>query len=395
MTNVSRTSVARVPSLPSELFEPFSHPGIPGAREALELIWPTFAEEAVRLFLEGHRDRFDQLAPTLASWLSDRITGLSLDEAWHPATGLMARPAGSTKRPVALAAGLALHLSLTAREGEWAAELEPDSSIRLRNLIGRPERVEVRADAGGANITLTEGGARASLQLDGSEAPLEATGPMRRAGIYLSSPVRVLLTSGATPGDSFFVEEADPFAPAELETFARDVQAAVEFVAEYAPDYVDWVESATTVLVPCRAPEEMMLSGSSNTLPGLIRITAQRPAETTAEMLVHEASHQYLHAALRVAPVDDGSDSETYYSPVKKEFRPLDKILTAYHAFANVEFFYATALENGWRPSERELQATRTVSEELDMLEPPLRENSALTTLGRALVDPLLSARSG
>lgn len=393
MSSVSGASATQVPSLPYELFEPFSHPGVLGRYEALGAIWPTFAEEATRLFLEGHRDLFDNRAPSLASWLRSRIGQLSFEEAWHPSTGLLARPVASTKRPIALATAFALHLAGTTEGDEWTAELEPDSLIRFRNLTARPQRIAVHSSDGGSAISIEDGESRAILHLNSQDGSLEAVGPMRQAGILVSSPIRVLLTDGSVAGDAFFIEEADPFSLNELHEFARDVEAALEFIADYAPDYVDWVGDATTVLVPCRAPEETMLSGSSNTLPGIVRITAGRSPTTTAEMLVHEASHQYLHVALRVEAIDDGSDPETYYSPVKKEKRPLDKIVTAYHAFANVELFYASALENGWHPNETEVEATEAVSGELDVLEAPLRENPALTVMGRALVHPLVAAR--
>jgi hypothetical protein len=383
-----------VDPLPRELFEPFSKPGVPAAREALDVIWPTFAEEATRLFLEGHRKRFDEAAPSLAEWLRSRIGDLSLDDSWHPITGLLARPPELTKRPVALATTLALHLVSRTADGEWTAEIEPDAPLRLHNLIARPERVAVRGGDGAAEVTVSDGNGGASLRLaDDPWAPLDATGALRSAGLYLSRPIRLLVTSGAVPGDSFFVEEADPFDVGALASFAGDVRAGLDFVAELGPEWLDWIETAVTVVVPCHAPADMLRSGSSNTQPGLVRLTAGRPPSTTAEMLVHEASHQYLHAALRVAPVDDGSDPNLYFSPVKQQPRPIDKILTAYHAFANVELFYAKALENGWQPDDREADAVARVTEELDVLEAPLRETGALTTAGRGLVEPLVAAR--
>lgn len=378
--------------LPQELFEPFSHPGVGGAGEVLAAIWPTFAQEAVRLFLEHHRGRLEEAAPTLRTWLQARVDEMSLADCLHPSVGLMPRPAEFTKRPIALAANLAIHLSASAgRASEWNAQLEPDSPLRVGKLIARPQEVAVRTGNEGVDIRLIDGNVT-EVKLEAAADP-EPTGQLKSAGIYLLTPIRLFVTSGAIPGDTFFVEEADPFSSQELAKFAEDLEAGLEFIARYAPDYLDWIATAVTVVVPCRAPEEMMLSGSSNTLPGLLRITSERAPSKTAEMLVHEASHQYLHTALRLSTVDDGTDATMYYSPARDEYRPIDKILTAYHAFANVEIMYASALAKGWQPSEGDLESVQAVSSDVDILEGPLRENSALTAAGRALVDPLVAGR--
>jgi HEXXH motif-containing protein len=58
------------------------------------------------------------------------------------------------------------------------------------------------------------------------------------------------------------------------------------------------------------------------------------------EMLVHEASHQYYEIADWLAPLTNGTDTALYYSPFKRAERPIDRLLTAYHAFANVLLLY-------------------------------------------------------
>ena len=46
-------------------------------------------------------------------------------------------------------------------------------------------------------------------------------------------------------------------------------------------------------------------------------------------------------------PVDDGSDTILHYSPLVDRGRPLDRILFAFHACANILGFIARA----WRPA--------------------------------------------
>lgn len=382
--------------LPQELFEAFAHPGVGGAAETLEAVWPTFAEEALRLFLEGHRARFDEAAPELARWLRS-LDRLSLEETWHPTIGLMALPVALVEEPVLLGSDFALHL-LETQAASWSAKPEEAGPVRLRNLVGVVRHLQAAAEGGSVTVSVSaaDGAGENSLRLPPNRfEPLPDVGPLTGLGVLVDEPFSLLLTSGALTGDPFYVEEADPFSQAELEDFAEDVRAALQFIAQHAPEYATWVGTGISVLVPCRAPEDMLRSGSSSTLPGLVRVTAGRSPFSTAEMLIHEVTHQYLHVALRLAPVDDGSDPEHYWSPPRNAFRPLNKILTAYHAFANVERFYASALASGFQPDEAAASTIERIGEELDVLERPLRESGALTVAGRGLVDPLIEERAG
>jgi len=107
-----------------------------------------------------------------------------------------------------------------------------------------------------------------------------------------------------------------------------------------------------------------------------------------AEMLVHEACHQYFYLVRRLGPVHDLADTQLYYSPAVDRERRLDRIVMAYHAFANVLCFYRTAMGSGMEDEvcarvESELQ------DDVVLMERTLVGNPALTALGAALVEPL------
>ena len=73
---------------------------------------------------------------------------------------------------------------------------------------------------------------------------------------------------------------------------------------------------------------------------------------------------------------------------MRKE-RPLSRILVAYHALANVRLFYesvrAARIDDGGYVDLYE----RKLSDTIAQLDAPLRDNPALTRLGRALYEPL------
>lgn len=122
----------------------------------------------------------------------------------------------------------------------------------------------------------------------------------------------------------------------------------------------------------------------------LVYVSAPHEPAALAELLVHEAAHQYQHLARRVGPLDDGSDRRSYWSPLKGMERPLSRLLAAYHAFGNVALVCRALIEAG--VDDRGIAADR-----LAALVPALRatqahlwENPALTPAGRAPLDPLM-----
>ena len=92
-----------------------------------------------------------------------------------------------------------------------------------------------------------------------------------------------------------------------------------------------------------------------------------------------------------MGPVDDGSDTELYFSPAKQCGRPIHYILIAYHAFANVLIFSQRCLANGYDDPDGKYLHRNVValSEWMKHFEKALRATRALTPLGVALWRPL------
>jgi HEXXH motif-containing protein len=143
-------------------------------------------------------------------------------------------------------------------------------------------------------------------------------------------------------------------------------------------------------IIPLKGKAGTINSGSSQDAPSMAHLSFNDDATELAEMLVHEGSHQYFYLATRIGPVDDGSDSTMYYSPIKARGRPLHYILLAYHAFANVELFYRDCLAGGYEGvNGYVVRNSATLRAQLDQLEDVLAATTALTPLGEGLWQPL------
>ena len=108
-----------------------------------------------------------------------------------------------------------------------------------------------------------------------------------------------------------------------------------------------------------------------------------------AEMLVHEATHQYMYILCRLGDIDDGSDPKLYYSPVRRMERPLWAIVLAYHAFANVLLLYRLCRQSGIEDDGYCSRHEALLVPQLRELERVLTQTNALTEIGRGLVEPL------
>jgi HEXXH motif-containing protein len=120
-------------------------------------------------------------------------------------------------------------------------------------------------------------------------------------------------------------------------------------------------------------------------------VTTSLPAHpaASAEMLIHESSHLYVNVARRIDEVVNGEDTSLYDSPVKGVPRPLDRILIAYHAFANVALFYGACIERGLEDAGYCATNLARHRAELAILERPLARTRGLSPLGRHLFEPL------
>ena len=120
----------------------------------------------------------------------------------------------------------------------------------------------------------------------------------------------------------------------------------------------------------------------------MIYFSVDCPAVAIAEILVHEASHQYYFLSARYGSLLNGPD-RPYFSPIKETKRPLSMILLAYHAFANVMLFYRLCRRNGLGDNDYCRANEAQLAPQLAVLQDTLSRSKALSPLGQALWKPV------
>lgn len=162
------------------------------------------------------------------------------------------------------------------------------------------------------------------------------------------------------------------------------VCGALDRLGALAPAYLDWVGAVVSIVLLTRGDGDSLNSGSNPGWGGAVRIGAHPCWEALAEMLVHEASHQYLYLLdmLGIPLVEEGATEA--FSPLKGMPRPMAKLLLGYHAFANIALMYRSVLA-GAGGSRFGAASLARVLRDLDALREPLAAPGVLTPLGTTL----------
>lgn len=354
------------------------------------------ARALVKLFVDRYSDVISQRSNGLLGLLDRWLWSNSQFETiWDPSFGALqwALESGEPD-PVEIATRLALRIGVAGQPGDWTARLERDVSLRWERWIlptgnclsVMNEGTRVRIDIVGHR------GHTESLWFQCEDtrwhtADAEYLLPIDEHGQLYLVPQSAVVDQLAIE-DEFHSIVTFPGPTPEL---AHSYATALELLRRCTPMYFDWVVRVLRGIVPCQCGDSSRTRSSSwLEAPGTVLVSAGPTPVLIAEMLVHEACHQYFYLLRRLGPVNDTSDSTLYYSPAVDRDRPLDRILMAYHAFANVLLFYEAALSSDLK---EDLDCVRTVvrlREDVELMEGPLRDNIALTPLGYALVQPLM-----
>ncbi|WP_370523865.1 HEXXH motif-containing putative peptide modification protein [Nocardia sp. CY15] len=108
-----------------------------------------------------------------------------------------------------------------------------------------------------------------------------------------------------------------------------------------APECAQWISDATRIIVPLRPGRAGLRSGSNPDLPGLIFSDIHGGETATLELVVHEAAH--LHFFLEEwanGPTVRPDHHERYWSPLRRDARPLRGVFLAFHALTHIVALY-------------------------------------------------------
>jgi HEXXH motif-containing protein len=244
---------------------------------------------------------------------------------------------------------------------------------------GAPGRLEYGLGARKASVEV------ADLSQDSRAIGLPGLHPASRG----ATPVHVLLpwTMDACP------VLCTSFEPTPLETshVLDSLQAAFQLLRR-SREYASWCDGSLTDLVPVRGNVTQSMSSSRPEAPGQLAVSLPAHPTMLGELLVHESSHEMFHLANEIEAADDGSDTELYWSPVRKMGRPIDRILLAHHAFINILLYFRRVIDCGLDHDGYAAGNTIAHRRSVDELEVGLRATRALTAMGRALYLPVAEA---
>ena len=298
--------------------------------------------------------------------------------------------------PVEAAVKVGLRISNSGYPGRWWARM-PITSVQLDNMaVEDVSHVDVKGDPAQSTIKFQlVDGAKVELRRDGEGPWTQEGGGCSKLESVGKNRVIYLLSRRALPPDDRGGEIFRECQPVGTITFemAKSFNDGFDVLEKNAPQYVPWVERVLNGIVVCRTQAEYRLvSGSWEDVPGFVHMSSPHDGIDIAEILVHECAHQYFYMLQRVGPVDDSTDRELYWSPPIRKKRPLSRILMAYHALANVQILYE-AVRSNEANERRDIEYVRVNEPDLQAaikaLDEPLRDNTALTKLGRGLYQPL------
>ena len=354
-----------------------------------ELVARHHASEVCRRF-HGHyasslRQHGQGVTELIERWLAREDA--SLVTCWNEVFSSPTLIASGMDNDAAVHRGvsLAVHLSASGEPGEWRAHVRRPVRYRWGQVLLPAWRsITVRSDGSEAVLAGRGDGEDDEIRLmhNGVGWLPESGSPATSLPQVGSPELPILLLARTAAGEPL----ADSLPP-RLEAVPQEIvsawQEALAFIRTYAPIYAPWVQRVVRQIALLEATPGLVHSGSYGNRHGFIHASAWARPISLAEVLVHEASHQYFYLLSCLGPVDDGTDDSLYYSPLVDRKRPLNRILFAYHACANILRFYRLSLANGAPDDGYCATNEPVVTGQLAQLGAALRGNPALTQVGR------------
>lgn len=351
-----------------------------------------FTKRFVRLCDRNFGARNRKLVQFVDAGLENPLT---FDTVWNDAFAQVRRAVLETNSPQLLprAATLGLRLAESGQLGEWEVEFASPVRLQLdRWLLPGSKRVNVASTARDVTIQVAHRGSRRTAVFSRRLDRLQADDVVILPVVGCRNHVRcqILVGDVAKP---FQLDGIRPVSSTGADASTNAVRKALHTLAKFAPIFLPWVGRVLRGLIPVQSVPGKICSGSYQDHPGTIYASVDCPPMALAEILVHEASHQYYFLLARYGALDTGS-GEAFFSPIKGTKRPLSMILLAYHAFANVLLLYRLCRKNGIRDGDYCRENERQLMPQLRVLERALGSAKTLTPLGESLWRPL-AARIG
>lgn len=381
-----------------QLYRGFSCPHEKLSGEFAEMLVVGRSKYVTRAFIDCYQSKVEQFSRGLIAlfteWLDEPndfevAWDVAFGQLWNAVLRTVDTRARRVEARIDLCAGLAaLHLTFCGMKGTWSIKLQDPARLRIGSwLLPVAEHITVESAGRTTLLTVALDDDRATYLMDRQTGELRGKGGEALPCAEYASNRYVILPSYALGGIELSTDEVDVETGHEKE--ASDcLKAGLQVLSAGAPIYLPWIGTVTRYIVSLQSGPEELRSASDINRPGLLCLSNHRTPLETAEMLVHEAAHQYMYILRSLGKLDDGTDSAFHFSPIKNTKRPISGIVVAYHAMANVSLLYNSCITAGFDDGYCGANRDDLVPK-LGVLEQTWLSSHALTPLGRALCEPL------
>ncbi len=265
-------------------------------------------------------------------------------------------------------------------------DVETNTPLLVAGQIIPAGRLSIRGDSGRMTIQAEGAAARSFLVIARrNDSPVWAEDGKQASFVRVDGQPAIRVVN-ADWHAAFNDELSQPAGAVTPEAIAQ-FEGALELMGRVMPEYRSWVLCLLKEISPLVRPQpNMIASGSSPHRFGGIDLCVPASATETAEMMVHECTHQYFHLASWLGSFMT-AEAKPHYSPLKKCERPLDRILIGYHAFGNALIAFEKFREVGL---QKETAVRRnTIADYMAQLRVPIEAEVGLSELGLAFSRPL------
>jgi HEXXH motif-containing protein len=320
---------------------------------------------------------------------------VSFGASWSPVLGLCLSAVTRSESSLAAvaAAKYLVHLGSWGVTGDWNITLPAPIRLTWSSwLLPETRDLVVRCTPDRAEITLSATRDTFVFVRDASYSwTTSHPAALLLPHVSFGSVASINLLGKTTVDSDLSLDVGAPIVERVNAADSDALARSVELLYTTFPAYYVWIARVLRSIVLVESGERGFLrSGSDKTSLGCVYISNNKDLASIGEMLIHEATHNYFYLLTQMGgPVTGGSDG-LYYSPFVHSMRPLDRILLAYHAFANVYLYYTEYEPIAPDPADISIRRAR-VLKDLDTIVVHIKDNMAsLTRVGLALVEPLI-----
>jgi HEXXH motif-containing protein len=181
----------------------------------------------------------------------------------------------------------------------------------------------------------------------------------------------------------------------ELPTRLATALASLDNLRDRFGHIADWAAQATRLIVPLRPRADGRVRSESLAHEiGSIYIDLSDPV-SFLESVVHESSHQHFYLFEQVSALVSSNTDAVFYSPLRKQMRPVRGVFLAYHALAGIAQLYRELLQTDMFPEAVLMPLMDSVRSDLESAASGMKSGREhLTNAGAALFGQIEAIRS-